>query len=237
MTLKQLIEESDTWAGRKFDLAIQALILVSLVTFSIETIPELSSETRYWLHVVEVFTVAVFTIEYALRFYVADNRLRFTFSFYGLIDLLAILPFYISTGVDLRAIRVIRLFRIFRILKFLRYTRAINRLSRAAYEIREEMILYLLATSIFLFLASVGIYYFERDTQPEQFGSVFHCLWWSVITLTTVGYGDAYPLTLGGRIFTGVILLLGIGIIAVPTGLFASALTKTRRDAEDEDLE
>ena len=80
-----------------------------------------------------------------------------------------------------------------------------------------------------MFLSSVGIYYFECESQPEAFGSIFHCLWWAIVTLTTVGYGDVCPITIGGRIFTAVVLLLGIGVIAVPTGLFASALTKTNK--------
>ncbi len=98
--------------------------------------------------------------------------------------------------------------------------------------IREELVLYVIATLLMVFLSSVGIYYFESDTQPATFGSVFHCFWWAVVTLTTVGYGDVYPVTIGGRIFTAVVLFLGIGIIAVPTGLFASALTATRKEAD-----
>ena len=228
MTLKRIVEDTDSRAGRAFDIVIQALILVSLVSFSVETLPNLSKDARYWLYVVEVVTVALFTIEYGLRILVADNRLKYIFSFYGLVDLIAIAPFYIATGVDLRAVRVLRLFRVFRVFKFVRYTQAIQRFKDAFTEIKEELVLYLIATGLILFLASVGIYYFESDTQPQAFGSIFHCLWWALVTLTTVGYGDVYPVTVGGKVFTSVILLLGIGVIAVPTGLFASALTKTR---------
>ena len=230
MTLKKIIEDSDTPAGRAFDIVIQVLILISLVSFSIETLPNLSKDTQRWLYGIEVATVVLFTIEYILRILVADHRLRYIFSFYGLIDLIAIAPFYIATGIDLRAVRVLRLFRVFRVFKFVRYTEAIQRFKDAFHEIREELVLYLIATGLILFLASVGIYYFEGDTQPKVFGSIFHCMWWALVTLTTVGYGDAYPITVGGKIFTGVILLLGIGVIAIPTGLFASALTKTRKD-------
>ncbi len=97
---------------------------MSLVTFSIETLPDLSETTRYWLYLAEVLTVSIFTIEYALRILVADNRRRFITSFYGLVDLVAILPFYITTGLDLRTLRVLRMFRVFRIFKFARYTAA-----------------------------------------------------------------------------------------------------------------
>jgi voltage-gated potassium channel len=224
MKLKQFVEE-----GKGFNLVIQALILVSLVTFSIETLPELSERARYWLYVVEVLTVSVFTIEYGLRILVADDRLRFVTSFYGVVDLVAILPFYVATGVDLRTVRVLRVFRVFRIFKFARYTQAIDRFKEAFRELREELVLFLVAALLAVFLSSVGIYYFEGEAQPETFGSVFHCMWWAVVTLTTVGYGDVYPVTVGGRVFTACVLVVGIGIIAVPTGLFASALTKGRK--------
>ncbi|OHB78508.1 MAG: voltage-gated potassium channel [Planctomycetes bacterium RBG_16_64_12] len=228
MTLKAIVEDTDTRAGRAWDLAVQALILISLVSFSIETLPKLRQETRFWLYVVEVVTVALFTLEYALRILVADKRLGFIFSFYGLVDLLAILPFYISAGVDLRAVRIVRLFRVFRLFKFLRYTEALQRFRDAFREIKEELALYLISTALLVYLSSVGIYYFESEAQPDQFASVFHCLWWSVVTLTTVGYGDVYPVTIGGKIFTAFVLIAGIGIIAVPTGLLASALTRAR---------
>ncbi len=224
MNLKKTIED-----GKTFNLVIQALILVSLISFCVETLPELSDRTRYWLHVVEVVTVSIFTIEYGLRILVADNRLRFITSFYGLIDLIAILPFYVAIGIDLRTVRVLRIFRVFRIFKFLRYTKAIERFKDAFRQLREELVLFVIAAVLMVFLSSVGIYYFEGEAQPKTFGSVFHCMWWAVVTLTTVGYGDVYPITVGGRLFTSFVLLVGIGIIAVPTGLFASALTKTRK--------
>jgi voltage-gated potassium channel len=223
MDLKKTIED-----GKAFNLVIQALVLVSLICFCIETLPNLSDRASFWLYVIEVITVSIFTIEYGLRILVADNRLRFVTSFYGLIDLIAILPFYIATGIDLRTVRVLRIFRVFRIFKFLRYTKAIERLRAAFTDMKEELVLFVIATVLMVFLSSVGIYYFEGEAQPETFGSVFHCMWWSVVTLTTVGYGDVYPVTVGGRLFTAIVLLIGIGIIAVPTGLFASALTKPR---------
>jgi voltage-gated potassium channel len=236
-TLRSIVEDTDTRGGKTFCLAVQFFIVVSLISFSVETLPDLSETVRFWLYVVEVITVALFTIEYGLRILVADNRLGYILSFYGLIDFIAVAPFYISTGVDLRAVRVLRLFRVFRIFKFVRYTEAMQRFKDAFAEIKEELVLYLVATALTLFLASVGVYYFEGEAQPQKFGSIFHCMWWALVTLTTVGYGDAYPVTIGGRIFTAVILLLGIGVIAVPTGLFASALTKTRDRSEEDPRE
>ena len=146
---------------------------------------------------------------------------------------LAILPFYLAVGVDLRAVRTFRLLRLIRILKLARYSAAIRRLHRAAIIVREELVLFLNVALILIFLSAVGIYYFESSSQPEQFASVFHSLWWAIVTLTTVGYGDVFPITTGGRVFTFFVLFLGLGIVAVPTGLFASALSKAREEEED----
>ena len=99
--------------------------------------------------------------------------------------------------------------------------------------VREELVLFIGVSLMLIYLSAVGVYYFEHDSQPEQFASVFHSLWWAVVTLTTVGYGDVYPVTLGGRLFTFVVLFLGLGIVAVPTGLIASALSKAREGETD----
>ncbi|GAB5402838.1 MAG: hypothetical protein Aurels2KO_10690 [Aureliella sp.] len=229
---RRIIEESDTSAGRAFDLVIQSLIVLSLVTFSIETLPGLSPTAQAWLGWCEVSLVAVFTAEYLLRLAIAENKLKFVFSFFGLIDLLSILPFYIASGIDLRSVRVFRLLRLFRVLKLVRYSKAIRRFHRALLIAREELVLYLVVTVMLLYLSAVGIYYCENEAQPEVFSSVFHSLWWAVATLTTVGYGDIYPITAGGRLFTFIVLLAGLGVVSVPAGLVASALSKAR-ESED----
>ncbi len=237
-SLKRIVEGNDTKAGRFFDLTIQALIVLSLVTFSIETLPNLTSNTRRWLRLIEIITVSIFTVEYLLRVIVADRKLGFVCSFFGIIDLLSILPFYVATGVDLRSLRAFRMLRLFRILKLVRYSKAIQRFHRALLIAREELVLYLFVTLILLYLASVGIYYFENDVQPDAFSSVFHSMWWAVATFTTVGYGDVYPITVGGKIFTFFVLLIGLGVVSVPAGLVASALSKAREmDHEDNEIE
>ena len=215
-------------------MAIQFLIVVSLISFSVETIPNLSVKTVKWLHIVEIITVAIFTIEYILRIIVADRKLGFIFSFYGLVDLAAILPFYIASGIDLRSIRAFRMLRLFRAFKLARYSKAIQRFHRAFIIAKEEVILFLFVTCLLLFFSAVGIYYFENQAQPEIFKSVFHSLWWAIATLATVGYGDIYPVTVGGKIFTFFVLMIGLGIVAVPAGLIASALSKARNEEEEE---
>ncbi|EDL57618.1 ion transporter [Gimesia maris] len=226
--LKQIIEDSDTKAGKTFDLTIQAIIVLSLICFSIETLPDLSDESRTLLHVIEVISVIIFTVEYLARVSVASDKTAFIFSFFGIIDLLAVLPFYLSTGLDLRSLRSFRLLRLVRILKLARYSAAAKRFHRAFLIAKEELALFLFASMIVLYLAAVGIYHFENPAQPEEFSSVFHSLWWAVSTLTTVGYGDIYPVTAGGKMFTFCILVVGLGIVSIPAGLVASALSKAR---------
>lgn len=234
MDLKTLIERHDTPAGKLFDLAVQALILISVVTFSIETLPGLSAETHRLLHGIEVIIVALFTVEYLLRIAVADRKRDYILSFYGIIDLLAILPFYLALGIDMRSLRALRVLRLFRLFKLVRYNNAIERFSRAFAIAREEIVVFAVVTVILLFFSGIGIYYFEHDAQPEVFSSIFHSLWWAMVTLTTVGYGDMVPITAGGRLFTFFMLLIGLGIVAVPAGLLASALNKARRDEDNE---
>ncbi len=226
--LKQIIEDSDTKAGKTFDLTIQAIIVLSLICFSFETLPDLSDESRTLLHVIEVISVIIFTVEYLARVSVASDKTAFIFSFFGIIDLLAVLPFYLSTGLDLRSLRSFRLLRLVRILKLARYSAAAKRFHRAFLIAKEELALFLFASMIVLYLAAVGIYHFENPAQPEEFSSVFHSLWWAVSTLTTVGYGDIYPVTAGGKMFTFCILVVGLGIVSIPAGLVASALSKAR---------
>jgi len=230
--LKSVVELNDNKLSRYFAFFIQALILVSVITFSMDTIPNLKPETKALLAVIEVFSVVVFTIEYVLRIYVADRKFRFIFSFFGLIDLLAILPFYLSFGVDLRSLRALRFLRLFIVLKLVRYNKAMNHFIKAMSTAREQILLFIFITIILIYFAAVGIYYFENEVQPDKFSSIFDSLWWAIITLTTVGYGDVFPITVGGKVFTFIILMLGLGIVAVPTGIISSALTKSV-DKED----
>jgi voltage-gated potassium channel len=155
---------------------------------------------------------------------------------WGMIDLLAILPFFLfAYGITLNLIilRAFRLLRLVRILKLGRYSKSLSRMVLAMKIAKEDLLLALAATLIMLLVASFGIYQFENPVQPEKFSSVFESLWWALATLTTVGYGDIYPITLGGRIFTGFILMIGLGIVALPAGIIASSLTEARKQQDD----
>jgi voltage-gated potassium channel len=230
--LRIIIEDNTSLNGRIFDYIIQTLIFLSIIAFTISTFPDNSAITIEVLNIFELFCVIIFSIEYLLRVYVSRKPLRYIFSFYGIIDLLAILPFYLKGAYDFRALRAFRILRIFQALKLIRYNKALNRIHIAAKIVREEMILFLIVTCIFIFLASAGIYFFENKAQPDVFTSVLHSGWWAIVTLTTVGYGDVYPITMGGKIFTFFILLIGVGIVTVPAGLVASALSKAREEEE-----
>ena len=129
---------------------------------------------------------------------------------------------------SLRSLRAFRLLRLVRTLKMVRYSKAMQRFHRAILIAKEEIVLFFALTLLLLYFAAVGIYYFENVAQPEAFASVFHSLWWAVVTLTTVGYGDVYPVTVGGRVFTFFVLLIGLGMVSVPPGLVASAMSKAR---------
>ncbi len=232
-TIDRLLNDTSSKTGKSFAYVIQLLIILSLISFSIGTLPDLSLQTKEGLRYFEAFTIYFFTIEYLCRVIVAHKKIKFIFSFFGIIDLLAVLPFYISTGFDLRAIRAFRLFRLIRILKLFKYNSAISRFHRALIIAKEELVLFSFVASLILYLSAVGIYYFEHSAQPQHFKSVFHSLWWAITTLTTVGYGDMYPITIGGRIFTFFVLMAGLGIVAVPTGLIASALSQVRNEDQN----
>lgn len=225
--IKSFVEYSKSKRSHYFAYLIQFLIVLSVITFSIETLPNLSPQYRSILSIIELVCVMIFTLEYISRIYVSDKKLKFIFSFFGLIDLFAILPFYLSFGVDLRSLRVMRLFRLFRLLKLVRYNKAMRHFTEALLMAKEQIVLFLVITLVLIYFAAVGIYYFENEAQPDHFSSVFDSLWWSIVTLTTVGYGDVYPITVGGKVFTFFILLIGLGIVAIPTGIISSSLTRT----------
>lgn len=215
-----------------FAWSITILIVYSVICYSIETLPDLGKNAQLFLHYSEIIVVSIFTAEYLYRIYISPNRMQFIFSFYGLIDLLAILPFYLATAVDLRTLRLMRLLRLARLLKLARYNSAIKRFGTAIYLVKEELIIFSLASLMMLYLTAVGIYHFEHQAQPDVFRSIFDSLWWAAATLTTVGYGDIYPITTGGRIFTFGVLMVGLGLVAVPTGIVASALAETRANSK-----
>ncbi len=212
---------------------IQFLILASAVVFVLES----DSEDPHAPHFIFLDSVffGLFSIEYILRVYIEPRKRDFIFSFYGIIDLLAILPsLFLVPG--FRVLRILRFLRIFRIFKATRFILAVDRLTEALNEIRRELLALVILSLMLVYLAACGIHYFEREKQPEQFGTILDSMWWAIVTLTTVGYGDVYPETPGGKFFTALVTLIGVGLVAIPSGLLASVLTEARveRKVEEE---
>ena len=183
-----------------------------------------------WL---ELGILAIFTAEYFLRLWIADRPWKYAFSLYGLIDLAAILPFYLTWGTETTALRAIRLLRLIRLWKHRGYTRAWIRLGRALKESREEATIFLVASALMLYIAAIGTHQFESEAQPEHFGTLGQSLWWAIGLLVDVEFGEIWPVTFGGKAFTAIIALIGIAIIAVPAGMVASALTKVASEQRE----
>jgi voltage-gated potassium channel len=236
--------------GRAVDIAIIVLILASVAAVVLESIDSLHLEYLGLFHWFEVFTVGAFTIEYLLRLWSCVEqapaaksaasrfafRLRYAFSFHAIVDLLAILPFYlllagIAGGVDMRFLRT---FRLLRILKLTRYSSALNLLFATIAENGRSLAASFFILMTIMFMASSGIYYFERVAQPIDFGSIPASMWWAFATLTTVGYGDVTPITAGGRIFGAMITVVGVGMVALPAGILASGFAHQLRMRVDE---
>ncbi len=214
----------------RWETVIEVLVVANLVALAFETLPTLSPFWHETLWSFEVFCAAVYTVEYGIRLFLARPRWKYVTSFYGVIDLLAIMPFWLMAAFNLQAVRAFRLLRLLRLFKLVRYTHAVERFRRAFEIARDDLVLFGVVAMIVLYLSATGIYHFEHEAQPDKFTSVFDSLWWAVATLTTVGYGDIYPVTAGGRLFTFIVLVMGLGVIAVPSGLFASALSRVRAE-------
>jgi voltage-gated potassium channel len=220
--------------GRAIDIFMVALIVANVTVATVETIKPVYERWAVEFHVFDAISVTLFTIEYLLRLWSCTHdaayrdpvsgRLRFALTPLALVDLLAILPFYVHfLGMDLRFLRALRLFRIFRILKLARYSAALKLIGRAIRSKKEELLVTLFILALLLLMSSSLVYYAEYDVQPDKFSSVPETMWWGVVTLTTVGYGDMYPVTVLGKLLAGFIAILGIGTFALPTAILGSA--------------
>ncbi|WP_419193462.1 ion transporter [Kolteria novifilia] len=227
MSIAELLDESKR-SGRIFNFCAMGLIVFGMLLYCVESYgPSLSPRVERTVDTLTYVVIVLFTVEYVLRLIAARDKREYIFSYSGMVDLASILPFYLSAGaIDSAPARALRLLLIFRLFRLMRFNLAIKDFARAFESIREELVLLLLVVAIMIFLSAVGIHYFESEAQPDKFQSIFHCMWWSVATLTTVGYGDMYPVTVGGKIFTAFVTIAGVGTIAVPSGLIASALMR-----------
>ena len=211
-----------------------------MVAVVVETIEEVSVAYAGFFYAFELISVAIFSVEYLLRLWTVvespdstyhhrvKGRLRYALTPMALIDIVAILPFYLSffIGVDLRFMRV---FRLLRLLKLTRYNTAMNTLGAALYTQRRAFMAALMIVMMMLVFSSSIIYLLEKDAQPDAFGSIPEAMWWGLATLTTVGYGDIYPITPGGKVFGAFVMILGIGMFALPAGILATGFADELR--------
>ena len=225
--------------GNWFDTFIITLISLNLLVFVLETDKRLEAEYGIWFHRFDAVSVGIFTIEFLARIYscpasprfdVPRGRLKYIFSLYGMVDLLSILPFYLHllfTYFSFDA-RFLRILRILRFLKGFRYSRSLQRLAHIFVQRAHELFSSLIVMLSLLFVTSTLMYYAEHEAQPDKFGSIFEAMWWSVATLTTVGYGDVTPITGLGRVLGSISAILGIGLFAIPAGILAAGFAETR---------
>lgn len=223
--------------SKVFHIFMITLIFCNVLAAILETVEELSSQYNLFFGIFEAFSIAVFTIEYSLRLWTCTIEDRFSGYFFGrvrfaltplaLVDLMAFLPFYLPVIIplDLRFIRVLRLFRLFRLCKMGRYSRSLRTLGNVLKEKKEELFITIFAVLILLVIASSLMYLVEHRIQPQSFSSIPAAMWWGVSTLTTVGYGDVYPVTPAGKFLGAIIAIFGIGMFAVPAGILASGFT------------
>lgn len=229
--LFKVIFESDTRAGRNFDLALLILIFISLVVVMIQSMPRILAKYEQPLHYIEWGITILFSIEYILRILTVKRPLKFMTSFYGVVDLLAILPTYLSLLVPashfLLAIRALRLIRIFRLLRLSQFVQEGNSIVLALKASARRITIFLAFVILLSIMLGTMIYVVESASNPD-FSSIPQSIYWSIVTITTVGYGDIAPITPLGKIIASAIMLLGYAIIAVPTGIVTVELS--RRD-------
>lgn len=229
-------------ASRIFDIVILSLIFLNVIAVIIGSVPLVQLRFGIFLKLFEVVSVIIFTIEYSARLWsctVDSNlsnpitgRIRFALRAMSIIDLLAILPFYLPfIGADLRSLRVLRLLRILRVAKVGRYYSSLNLIKKVLKSKKEELILSTSLMILLLVVSSSVLYYCENSVQPEAFSSILATMWWAVATLTTVGYGDMYPITLLSKLFASVIAILGIGMFALPTGILGAGFVEAIQEA------
>lgn len=226
-----IIDGTDTRLGRAFDLLLLVAIVASVMVVMLDSVLVLQLQYGELFNILEwVFTI-LFTIEYGLRLFAAPNRLRYALSFYGLVDLLSLLPTYLSlfiSGVQyLLVIRVLRILRIFRILKLMTYMQQAGFLVTALRSSRQKIIVFFV--SVMLLVTIFGSVVYVVEGAEHGFTSIPVSIYWAIVTLTTVGYGDISPKTPLGQTIASLIMITGYSIIAVPTGLFTAELTKTMR--------
>ena len=240
-------DEGDT-ASKIFDGFIMALISLSVLSIILESFQDIASKYSSLFSAFETFSVTTFSIEYALRIWTANYlypdsknpKLKYITSIMAIIDLISILPFFLPfISADMRFLRMFRLLRIARVLRVFklgRYVDALHIIVQVISKSASQLIMSIVICFFVMLFSSIIMYTVENPVQPEQFPDIISSLWWAICTLTTVGYGDVYPITAAGKFFAAIISLVGIGIIAIPTGIISAGFTSLiGKDREETD--
>ncbi|MDA0200165.1 MAG: ion transporter [Bacteroidetes bacterium] len=217
-----------------FDKFVYLLIIANVLAMILESHVSIRNVYGDYFHIFEAISIYIFSFEYLYRIRLAylDKRLKgvwkYVFSTFGLIDLISILPFYLNqfVKVDGRFLRILRLFRLTRIFKLGRGSSSLKLFVKALKGVRNELKFTLFLSVLAILFAASAIYYLENEAQPDKFSSITESIWWATVSLATVGYGDVYPITAGGKIFASIISLIGIGIVAIPTGIISASFVE-----------
>lgn len=239
-------DDENDFISNIIDGLIIALIVINVLLVILDTF-NLSEDYQNLSTAIEKISIFIFTIEYILRLWTSDlkypnikpNKARFKhiFSLMALIDLAAILPFYLPFmfAIDLRVLRTLRIVRLFRIFKINRYTNSLSDILTVFKNRKYELMSSFFIVFLLMIISSVIMYSLENPAQPQVFSNALSGLWWAVATFTTVGYGDIYPITIGGKIMAGIMAILGIGLVAVPTGIISAGFIELMNHNKHED--
>lgn len=226
LKLYEIIFEADTPAGKFFDVSLLLVILFSVALVMLESVPSILADHEATLRLLEWIITIIFTLEYILRILIVNKPFKYIFSFYGIIDFLSVIPTYLSLVIigshSLVVIRILRLLRVFRILKLTRYTHAGRTLARAIWASREKISVFIFFVIILVIVVGTVMYIVEGEA--HGFSSIPRGIYWAIVTLTTVGYGDISPETPVGQFFASIVMIMGYAIIAVPTGIVTAEI-------------
>ena len=235
-----LENKTDDKITRVFNNAMILIISLNIIAFILETENDFYENYKLYFYWFEIISIGIFTIEYILRIYTCNveskykvkfGRIYYFFTPMALIDLLVIAPFFVSLFVaDSRILRLLRLLRILRLLEGFRYSKSLNKLIKVIETRSNDLISSIFLLLCLLIITSTGIYFTESHAQPDKFSSILSSMWWSVGTLTTVGYGDVYPITSLGKFFGSLSAIFGVGLFAIPTGILASGFVEHKGD-------
>ena len=234
---RRIIFQSSRWDEKSFDVLLIIAISLSVIVVMLESIPSISAELRRALYVVEWVITILFTLEYILRLYVSLKPLRYARSFFGVVDLLAILPTYLDLFLPgahyLALLRVLRVLRIFRVLKLVKYIGEANVLIQSMRASARKIAIFIFGVLVLVLIFGSLMYLIEGA--EHGFTSIPKSVYWAIVTLTTVGYGDVYPVTAFGKVISGLIALMGIGLVALPTGLISAGFMNKIKSKDDEE--